>query len=319
MRRRARVDSRARPRGSHGRSTIDRAPQLVLPPAADGAAATNTTSCRGESTTSRRPQPTTTSSVPESPLRRNGFPATRTTRSPRLPRARPGARVRRRAARVERAKGLVQGATTLPWGETLPHVVRDLCASLLLDERARGREFLALRGVDLGIAEVEASDRVDDGRCNDQTSKPLVVGGDDEPRRLRRCTCAYRLLVGALIFRPVVAFRDIRRRELPVLLGFVETRQKTPLLFLSRYVEKELHDLHAVAREIALEVCDVLVAFVPDALRDQRRVHLLSREHVRVHFHYQHFFVVRAVEDADLVACRHVGDVASTIVVIEFF
>ena len=73
----------------------------------------------------------------------------------------------------------------------------------------------------------------------------------------------------------------------------------------------------AVAREVALEVADVLVALLPDVLADERRRQLLAFQKLGVHPHDQHFLVVAAVEDADAAALGQVLRAPPHVVVVE--
>src|SRR5262249_20570324 len=107
--------------------------------------------------------------------------------------------------------------------------------------------------------------------------------------------------------------------ELPVLLGLIESLEKTLLLLRTRDVEEELADLHAIARQVALEGADVLVPLAPDVLGDELGGKPLAREDFGVHSHDQHFLVVRTIEDADPAALREVLHAAPQEIVIEFF
>ena len=78
-------------------------------------------------------------------------------------------------------------------------------------------------------------------------------------------------------------------------------RKRRLLLFL-RKVQKELADHRAVARQVPLEAANIFEAFFPDVLRHQRRRKLLALEHLGMHAHDQHLFVIRAVENPDVPA-----------------
>ena len=93
-----------------------------------------------------------------------------------------------------------------------------------------------------GSARSSRSIAVDDRRGHDQAREPLVVGGHDVPRRVRRAVCADRVLVGRHVVVPVRALAHVAGRELPVLLGLVEPLQEALLLLLARDVEEELED-----------------------------------------------------------------------------
>jgi len=57
-----------------------------------------------------------------------------------------------------------------------------------------------------------------------------------------------------------------------------------------------------VARQILLEVADVLEPFLPDVLAHQPGRQLLTGQKFRMHAHHERFLVITAVEDADAAA-----------------
>ena len=60
-------------------------------------------------------------------------------------------------------------------------------------------------------------------------------------------------LVGLHVLVPVGPLGHVGRVELPLLVGVVEAGDEAPLLLRLGHVEEELHDLRAVAVEVALE------------------------------------------------------------------
>ena len=122
---------------------------------------------------------------------------------------------------------------------------------------------LALLLGHLGPAEVESLDRVDEDPGDEGLGEPLVVGGDDVPRRPGRRGGGERGLEGGHVLVPERPLGDVGRVELPLLAGRVEPGEEALLLLLLRDVEEELHDLRPVPVEVALEGVDVLVAFLP--------------------------------------------------------
>ena len=115
------------------------------------------------------------------------------------------------------------------------------------------------------------------------------------------------------------SFADIRRRELPVLLGLVEPFEEALALFVLRDVQEELADEHALARKVALVGVDVLEPFAPDVLGDKVRRQLLLREDVLVDADDERFLVVGAVEDADVAAPGQAAGRTPQKIVIELF
>src|SRR5712671_4295305 len=105
--------------------------------------------------------------------------------------------------------------------------------------------------------------------------EPLIVRGNDIPRSIFRCRLADHLLVGFLILIPTLAFPNVARGELPVFFGFLQPRQKTLLLFLSRNMEEELANHRSIASHVPLKTTNILKAFFPDVFRYQRWWQLL--------------------------------------------
>jgi hypothetical protein len=108
-------------------------------------------------------------------------------------------------------------------------------------------------------------------------------------------------------------------RELPVLLRLVDALEEAPLLLVARDVQEELADQHAVARQVAFECADVLVAVVPDILAEKLRWQLLGGQVFGVHLHGEHLLVVTAIEDADAPALGQVPQAAPQVVMVELF
>src|SRR5262245_34018927 len=150
--------------------------------------------------------------------------------------------------------------------------------SLARELPSRQREGLALRRAHLRIVEVDRREGVHDRGGHHEAREPLVVRRHHVPGCLVRGGLADRILIGALVVPPVPALGDVVRGELPVLLGLVEPRQEAALLLALRDVEEELPDQRAVARQVTLEVADVLEALLPDPLRQELRGQLLPRQ-----------------------------------------
>src|SRR5688572_24161342 len=101
-------------------------------------------------------------------------------------------------------------------------------------------DFLALALRDRGVFELQPGQGVDDGGGDDDAREPLVVGGNDIPRRGRRRGPPDHVLVSVLVLVPVVALPQVGGREFPVLLGLVEPFAEALALLLLRDVEEEL-------------------------------------------------------------------------------
>src|SRR5262245_42182422 len=191
-------------------------------------------------------------------------------------------------------------------------------ASLLgLELLARRRELLLLGGVDGGIGEVEALDRLHDRGGDDQPGEPLVVGRHHEPRRALGCGRPDRLLVRVHVVLPEPALAHVGRGELPVLVWPIEPLHEPLALLLPRDVEEELEDDGSLPGQVVLEVRDVGQPLVPDALRHELRGEPLPVQDLLVDAHHEDLLVVGAVEDADPAALGEAPHVSPHEVVVE--
>src|SRR6266850_2622226 len=80
--------------------------------------------------------------------------------------------------------------------------------------------------VDLREFEVELFERADDGGTDHYPREPFVVGRHHVPRRHRRRSVPYDLLIHGLISRPQRTLGDIAHRKFPVLRGLIEPVEK---------------------------------------------------------------------------------------------
>src|SRR5579859_4173674 len=107
--------------------------------------------------------------------------------------------------------------------------------------------------------------------------------------------------------------------KLPVLFRFVQAVQEAPLLLLSGYMKKKFSNDHPVAREIVFEIANIFKTFFPDFLGYQLGRKVLLGQKLLVYANHQHFFIVRAIEDADLAALRQSPGGAPEKVMVQFF
>jgi len=84
-------------------------------------------------------------------------------------------------------------------------------------------------------------------------------------------------------------------------LSLRDAREISSLSFFEN-VEKKFADHDAVARKVALEGVDVLIALIPNVLGDQIIGQLLGSQKSRMDAHDKNFLVIRTIEDADLAA-----------------
>src|SRR2546428_1542296 len=102
-----------------------------------------------------------------------------------------------------------------------------------------------------------------------QVAVPLVVGGNDVPRRPRGAAPADGVLVGGHELLPVSAVLPIHRIDLPGLERVLQALFKALLLLLFRDVQEELESGHAALGQELLEIVDRLVASAPDRPGDE--------------------------------------------------
>ena len=81
--------------------------------------------------------------------------------------------------------------------------------------------------------------------------------------------------------------------------GSLKPRQEALALFLLRNAQMEFQHQRAVAGEMAFKGANILETMFPDVLFGHGRRQLLPFEEIGMHPHRQHFFVMRAVENAD--------------------
>src|SRR5690242_6845917 len=97
---------------------------------------------------------------------------------------------------------------------------------LVLQQLPRTSEIALLRLLDPRELEIERPESIDDRGGHDQSREPFVVGRHDEPGGVAGGGASNRILVRIHVVVPAVALAQIGDRELPVLLGPVETLQK---------------------------------------------------------------------------------------------
>src|SRR5215469_15973996 len=168
-----------------------------------------------------------------------------------------------------------------------------------------------------GYARSRDAKPVHDRGRNHQSAEPLVVGRHHIPWAVLGGGVPDHVLVGVLVFIPVVAFGHVRARELPVFFGLLRSFQKASLLFLLRNMQEKLNDDDAIADEISFKRANVLEALLPNALGNQGRWNSLLCQKFRMYADHQRFLVIAPVENADVSAIRQGFHAAPEIIVIE--
>ncbi len=202
-----------------------------------------------------------------------------------------------------------------------PRALGNWKESIFLSEEggADGGELFALGFFDIGEGQIEILEGFEDSARNDETREPFVVGGNDVPRRVLGGGLLNHFLVSFLIILPEAALLNVGHGKLPILFGIFEALEEALLLFFLGEMKEEFADDDAVAREVALESVDVLVALLPDVLGDEAFGQFLRAKKRRVDADDEDFLVVRAVEDTDFAALGDDFVVAPEIVVVQFF
>src|SRR5262249_10890557 len=189
--------------------------------------------------------------------------------------------------------------------------------SFFLQPFARLGQRLTLPGGRFGELEVERPDGVREDTGDDGVAGPLGVRGNDVPGSPLGAGGRERLLEGAHVVVPVVPFRQIAGGELPALPRVVEPFEEALFLHLLGNVQKELDEDGAVARQVALEGVDVLVAALPEGLAALARRQLLALQQARVDIGDQYLLIIVAVKGADSASFRQAAHAAPDEVVVE--
>ena len=116
-----------------------------------------------------------------------------------------------------------------------------------LQRGARGGEFFAHFGRDLGEFQLQRFERVHNDRRDDQPREPFVIGGHHIPRRVRARGVADRVLVGFHVLRPALALANVRGGKFPILLRFIEPFQKPLFLLFLRHIQEKFANHDSVA------------------------------------------------------------------------
>src|SRR5215831_19728520 len=112
-------------------------------------------------------------------------------------------------------------------------------STLALQQYAAGAQLFPLLRADTRVCEIEICKRLHDCRRHHEPREPLVVCGHYEPRRMFRGGRPDGLLIGRHVVRPEGALAHIGRRELPMLVRFVEPVEESLLLLAARHVQEE--------------------------------------------------------------------------------
>jgi len=102
---------------------------------------------------------------------------------------------------------------------------------------------------------------------------------------------------------PVFPLVNIREAEFPVLVRLIDAREESLSLFFLRKVEKDLDGSRSVPIQVGFEIHDRTIPLIPDVfLVAQLFRKPLAAENLWVHPNHQYFFVIGAIEYADVPA-----------------
>src|ERR1700730_3386164 len=176
--------------------------------------------------------------------------------------------------------------------------------ALLLQRLAHELELCKRCLVGARKAQVEGIERADDRGADHHAREPFVIGRHHVPWRRRTRSMPDVVRIHGHVSRPQCALGDIGHRKLPVLRGIVEPVEKPLALLLPGEVEEEFQDHDAVAREITLDRRNILKPLAPDVSGDLLGRYPLLLQQFRMHPRHQAFFIMGAIEDADMAARR---------------
>jgi len=118
--------------------------------------------------------------------------------------------------------------------------------------------------------EIQTTKCIEHGLRHDEPAVLLVVSGYDVPRRVTSACRAKTFLIGRHVFSPEISLPHVGFVEFPVLLGIIDSADKSLSLFFFGNVEEELQDPCSVAVEMPFEIEYRLIALFPDGLLVQK-------------------------------------------------
>src|SRR5450759_4878779 len=152
----------------------------------------------------------------------------------------------------------------------------------------------------LRIRHLESAKCIEDDLRDNEPGVVLVVGRDDVPERVERTRRVQAFLKSLHVLLPVGPLVNVRKAELPVLLGRVDAITKAVRLLALRQMQEDLDHPSAVAMEMLLEVTDRAEPVIPEGLPvDQLTWEALVVKDLRVDADDEHVLVVGTIEDAD--------------------
>ncbi len=108
----------------------------------------------------------------------------------------------------------------------------------------------------------------DDDPRDREVPKPFVVGGDDEPRSVRRAAPREGVFVRLSVVAPELSLLIVRLTDLPSLGRIVEARPEAPQLLFLGDVQVELQNVRPRSGEFLFESVDLVLTARPYRLRD---------------------------------------------------
>ncbi len=103
-----------------------------------------------------------------------------------------------------------------------------------------------------GIRHIEIAQHIEHDLGDDQPRVFLVVGGDDVPWRMMSARRVKAILVGVHVVLPEFPLVDVGGAELPVLVWFIDAREKSLSLLFVRQMQKDLDDLRPITMKVLL-------------------------------------------------------------------
>src|SRR5664279_3860697 len=121
---------------------------------------------------------------------------------------------------------------------------------LFCEPLTNGLQLAVPCGARFRIAHLEALEGIEQDSGDNEPGIVLVVGRNDVPRGELGAGRAQAFIVGLHVLLPEIPLLNIRQAEFPVLLRFIDPRQKALALLLLRQMQVELDDAGFVAEQM---------------------------------------------------------------------
>ena len=108
----------------------------------------------------------------------------------------------------------------------------------------------------LGIRHLKFIKRIKNNAGNNQPGIFLIIGGNDEPRRVSGAGRVQAIFISLYVMFPVFSLVNVSEAEFPVLVRLINAFEESSSLFVFRQVQKKFNDRRAVTMEMFLQIHD---------------------------------------------------------------